>query len=343
VDLAALGWLAALVLAALFAVDRAGSLPRITKGLMPALVGLAAFHAADRRVGRRALAVYFVSVALVSAIGIAIWVEQGHTYTARARGLVGHYMTYAGQLLLAIPVVLGVGLAARERRWRLGAAATAAIALAALAVTFTRSAWVGAFAACALLLGALRPWGLVALAGAAGLAWIFAPGAWHDRLHSIFDPSNPWNRERVIMWKAGLRMFLDHPVTGVGLQDLKSLYLAYRGLGSTEVVGHLHNVPIHIAATMGAIGLAAFAWLYGSLVRAAAVGLAPVRGLAARVRAEGLAAGVRLGVTATLAGFLVAGLFEWNFGDEELLYHLYTLVGMAWASRRWSPPEDART
>jgi len=60
-----------------------------------------------------------------------------------------------------------------------------------------------------------------------------------------------------------------------------------------------------------------------------------VRGLAARVRGGGLAAGVRLGVTAALAGFLVAGLFEWNFGDEELLYHLYTLVGLAWASRLW--------
>jgi len=36
-----------------------------------------------------------------------------------------------------------------------------------------------------------------------------------------------------------------------------------------------------------------------------------------------------------LAGFIVAGLFEWNFGDEELLYGLYTLVGLAWAARRW--------
>jgi hypothetical protein len=49
-----------------------------------------------------------------------------------------------------------------------------------------------------------------------------------------------------------------------------------------------------------------------------------------------LSAGVRLGVTAALVGFLVAGLFEWNFGDEELLYHLYTLVGIAWASRAWT-------
>lgn len=334
-DLPAFGWLAALVLAALFAMDRAASLPRITKGLMPLLVGLAAFHTADRGRGRRALAIYLGVSALVAMLGLGIWVEQGHTYAARARGFAGHYMTFAGQLLLEIPVALGVALTARERRWRWGAAATAVIGFAALAVTFTRSAWVGLFVAFALLLGAVLPWGLVALGALAVAAWVFAPGAWHARLHSIADPANGWNRERVIMWRAGLRMFLDHPFTGVGLQDLKPLYLVYRSSASTEVVGHLHNVPVQIAATMGVVGLAAFAWLYGSLVRAASAALAPGRGFATRLRAEGLAAGVRLGVTAALAGFLVAGLFEWNFGDEELLYQLYTLVGIAWASRAW--------
>jgi hypothetical protein len=30
----------------------------------------------------------------------------------------------------------------------------------------------------------------------------------------------------------------------------------------------------------------------------------------------------------------VAGLAEWNFGDEELLYPLFFMVGLAWAARR---------
>jgi hypothetical protein len=77
---------------------------------------------------------------------------------------------------------------------------------------------------------------------------------------------------------------------------------------------------------MGLAGLAAFAWLYVSLFACA--------GLVRRPRA-GLAAAVRLGVTALLVGFLVNGLFEWNFGDEELLYPLFTLAGIAWAARGW--------
>ena len=48
---------------------------------------------------------------------------------------------------------------------------------------------------------------------------------------------------------------------------------------------------------------------------------------------------MKLGVTAALAGFLVAGFFEWNFGDEELLYPLFTLVGLAWAAGGWEDGE----
>jgi len=55
----------------------------------------------------------------------------------------------------------------------------------------------------------------------------------------------------------------------------------------------------------------------------------------ASVRLAAIPAAVRLGVTALLVGFLVNGLFEWNFGDEELLYPLFVLCGMAWAARGW--------
>jgi O-antigen ligase len=302
---------------------------------MPLLVGLAAWHTTYATHGRRALAVYFAAFAVVSALGLALWVMHGASFASRARGLAGHYMTFAGQLLLFIPVALGVALTARAPRWRWAAAAAALLALAPLAATFTRSAWLGLFVACAVLLGAARPKGL-ALLGVLGIAaWFLAPGAWGARLHSVADPANLWNRERVFMWEAGVRMFHDHPLTGVGLQDLHTLYDQYRSPDSVERAGHLHNAYVQIAASMGVVGLAAFAWLYASLVRTAWGGLRPGAGAHEGVE---LSAGVRLGVTAALVGFLVAGLFEWNFGDEELLYHLYTLVGIAWASRTWVEP-----
>lgn len=333
VNLPWLGWLLALVLAATFAVDRGTSFTRLGKGFMPLLVGLAALHAADRRTGRRALAAYLFASGIVAAIGLGIWVAHGASFDARARGLAGHYMTFAGQLLLEVPVAIGVALLAKEKRWRWGAAAVAAIGIVALAATFTRSAWIGLLVSGAVILGATAPIGLAVLAVLAVAAYFLAPGTYGERLRSVFDLSSKWNAERLHMWDAGLRMFRDHPLTGVGLQDLHALYDRYRSPEAVERAGHLHNVIVQIAATMGVVGLAAFTWLYGSLVTAA------VAGLKAMLKRRGLAAGLKLGVTAALAGFLVAGFFEWNFGDEELLYPLFTLVGLAWAAGRWDEPE----
>jgi O-antigen ligase len=334
VDPAALGWLLALVLAASTAMDRSASFARVGKGLMPLLVGLAALHARERARGERVLAAWLVASGLVAAIGIGLWVAHGASFASRARGLSGHYMTFAGQLLLEVPVALGVALLSTRPRWRWGAGAVAAVGFVALAVTFTRSAWIGLLVAGGVLVGAIVPLGPFALLALAVATYFFAPGAWRARLHSMFDPNHPWNRERVHMWDAGMRMFRDHPWTGVGLQDLHALYDRYRSPDAVEHAGHLHNVFVQIAATMGIVGLAAFTWLFGSLVRAAAAGLRPL------LRTRGTAAGLKLGVVAALAGFLVAGLFEWNFGDEELLYPLFTLVGLAWAAREWDP-EDA--
>jgi O-antigen ligase len=222
----------------------------------------------------------------------------------------------------------------REKRWRRGALACSALASLALVATFTRGAWVGAAAGLVTMVALARPRAIPLLAGVLVLAVVLAPGDYRSRLFSIVNPADPTNRERTLMWEAGGRMFRDHPVTGVGLMDLKPLYERYRSADATERVGHLHSVPVQIAATMGSIGLAAFlALALGLLVCA-------FRGIRRSLRSGGLGAGVRLGVGAAIVAFLVAGLFEWNLGDEELLYPLFTLAGLAWAARDW--PAEAK-
>lgn len=339
VDRAAIAWLLAIALASTFSSEPLHSFSRLNKGLMPALVGLAAFHARDRRLGRRALALYLSAAGVAAAAGLVAWWSHGHGYDWRARGLSHHYMTFGGQLLFEFPVALAVLLLSKSKRWRWGAGVVALLTAIALAATFTRSAWLGVFAASVLIVGAVWPLGVIALGGCAALVWTFAPGEWGARLHGMFDSKSGYNGERLLMWQAGWRMFREHPLTGVGLQDLHALYEQYKLPQATEKVGHLHNAYVQIAASMGIAGLAAFAWLYTSLLRAAAPGVALARRLRER-REDDLAMALRLGVFAALAGFLVAACFEWNFGDEELLYHLYTLAGLAWAARSWGPRES---
>ena len=325
----ALAWLVASALAAWFALDRAASLPRLTKAFFPLLVPLAATHARLSHRGRRAMAVLLVSATLAALFGLGLYVAKGAAWPARAHGAVGHYMTFGGQLLLFVSLAAGVLALERAPRWRLGALLAALAGSAALAATYTRSAWIGLAVSLATLLGLARPRWLPALAAAIVIALALAPASYRARAWSAFDPHDPTNLERTYMWRGGLAMFRDHPLTGVGLEDMKPVYDRYKPPQATERAGHLHSVPVQIAASMGLVGLLAFALLYGSLFVAAG------RGLRRMIAGGGLAAGLRASVVAMLAGFLVAGLFEWNVGDEELLYPLFTLVGMAWAARGW--------
>lgn len=335
VQWAALGWLAAFVLVSTLSIDPAHSFARANKFFMPLLVALAALHARERRAGHRVLAAYLAMGAASAAFGLTQWWAHGHSYAWRARGLSHHHMTFGGQLQLVFPIAFAVALLSRSSRWRVGAIVTTALVGAALAATYTRSSWLGAFAGAGVVLGFVWPLGVAALVVLAVATVLFAPGDFGVRLRHMFDSGYGYNGERLLMWQAGLKMFRERPLTGLGLVDMHGVYDRYKMPGATESVGHLHNAYVQIAATMGVAGLGAFAWLYASLLRAAAPGRAIAKRLRERPE-DALATALRLGAFAALAGFLVAAMFEWNFGDEELLYHVYALAGLAWGSRGWN-------
>ena len=65
------------------------------------------------------------------------------------------------------------------------------------------------------------------------------------------SPDNYANSERVAHWIAGIHMFQDHPLLGVGIGNYQDAYSAYH-LGIFVVpLGHAHNYYINIAAEAG--------------------------------------------------------------------------------------------
>ena len=64
--------------------------------------------------------------------------------------------------------------------------------------------------------------------------------------------------ERLAHWIAGLRMFLAHPILGVGIGNYPDAYPQYFITIFTDPLGHAHNYYINIAAETGSIGLVVY-------------------------------------------------------------------------------------
>jgi O-antigen ligase len=247
----------------------------------------------------------------------------------RPQGTLGHWMTYSGLLMLVIGIAIArVIFGKSDRTW-------AALVLPALgvavALTFTRSAWVGACAGIALLFS-LKDFRLFALLPV--LAAIFiavAPGQITRRYQSMFNMNDPTVRDRYTMLRIGERMVQAHPLTGVGPNMVQRLYVDYKGPdslvgpdGVTHINPHLHNDFLQIAAERGLPALALWLWFVVALMRDLWKRFqAGQRELAATAMA-------------TVVALLTAGLFEYNFGDSEVLMLFLTIVTLPAAAAR--PP-----
>jgi len=71
---------------------------------------------------------------------------------------------------------------------------------------------------------------------------------------------------RTTIWTTSFKIFLHHPVTGVGFNNFGGFYDKYKPKGS-PTFGHAHNDPLNVAANAGIIGLVAFVWLLFSILK----------------------------------------------------------------------------
>jgi O-antigen ligase len=327
-DAAFVAFALAACLAVLFALEPTSDPMPLKKLLLIPSVHLAASTLATPARARAALRLLVAAVALTAAVTSTMFLVQEHAPWDRLRSTT-HYMTLSGLLLLAWPMAANAAWRCDGGRRRLYVFATMVLTLA-LGLTLTRSAWLGmVVAAIALLARQRRRWLAAApVALAAGFALL--PVTQRDRLVSSLDWSHHSQADRFQMWRAGFAMWRHRPLTGVGLGDLQSLYFDYAPAGAVRPYGHLHNNWVQVLASMGGIGLLAFAWLMlqcGRVVHRA--------GQAAR---DGELAALCLGAWGSFWGFQTMGLFEWNFGDVEVTIAFYFLLGALAAAAVATPP-----
>lgn len=285
------------------------------------------------------LAILLLAVARLAKGPIArprpadFWLAGGILAGVAAVGVataLGHSVLATRLFVAALAVVALAAACSESPRTRAAEAAlpflVVPLAAWALVVSQTRSAWVGAGCGLAALAGLalLRVPRLAWAAVAVGGALLFAsPGGLRSRM-TVLDESS---RDRYYMWQAGLDMVLDRPVFGQGPGMVEVVYPRFRWPEAPNPLQpHLHNNLMQVAAERGLPGLVFFLWWVAVAFLAA---LREAQRAAAAARGPGWAAA---GALASLTAVFVAGLFEYNLGDSEVLMLVLLLTAVPFAN-----------
>lgn len=295
----------------------------------PFVTYLAYRHPRMREIGIRAFGLG-VAGAIALGIGGTLMAAQRGEFPGpyRPDGTLGHYMTYAGALMLAIPILMTI----RRGKFAVWHRLLVIGCLMVVGLTMTRSAWIGAALGIAVYAGAswvpgraggARPrssWAsygvpltIAAVVAILLLLSLAGPDALLERGASIFSLENATNVDRMAMAATGLRIIRAHPIFGIGPGLMERVYPAWRVDWAVKQDNpHLHNDVLQIAAERGLLGLGAWVWLMAAL----AIGAWRVLRAAGPYAEGGREARAAL---AMLAAFLTMGMFEYNFSDSEVL------------------------
>jgi O-antigen ligase len=228
----------------------------------------------------------------------------------RITGFMGHYMTQAGILILFCSIALSLFFFLREKvrfLWGIGVL----LALFPLALTQTRSAWIGLIIAVSLIILLYRPKALIIIPIAVGLFFIASPHHIKKRALSIFSLESYSNKLRIEYTKAGIKIIRDFPLLGSGPDTVDMVFQDPKyGLSEDAKRNvHLHNNFTQIAAERGIPAVLAWiaflVWAFISLVRLL------------KNKDPTIYAFTVAGLAAILA-LVAAGFFEYNFGDSEI-------------------------
>ena len=188
---------------------------------------------------------------------------------------IGNSNALGSVLVLLVPLALRKVWRARAGKQRTLWRFYSAIAIANLALTLSRGAWIGLCLACAALLAlSMAHFGL--LSPVPFLAWwdkrtrptrrlVFAASvavmlcllcAAALIIHSFSLPERSANL-RAEIWRSALAQFADAPITGKGLFAFGRHSGPYLSIPPAQSYAHAHNLPLNVAAELGILGLLA--------------------------------------------------------------------------------------
>lgn len=326
-------FIAASTLSTLFAIDRMNSLKDNKEFFIFLLIPLYILVLNNKKRLRLSLYTILASALLSSLIGIVITLKEGVSLDHRLQGFTSHWMTYSGLLMFPFIFFFIYLFYQKKKKERIIIGVTLVPILASILLSLTRSVWVGIFAALGIFLVYYKPKILYAAIPLLIIIVLVMPASVKNRVTSIVDMQNATNKDRFYMAVIAFDIFKDHPITGVGPNNIEKVYDKYKPAEAEQTNLHLHNNFLHILAERGILAL---------LIMTAAF-IAVIVSLVKRIRgSDGLEKTVSVGVLFVFVGFLVAGLFEYNFGDSEIKFLLFYFISIPFLCLPKDAPAEHR-
>lgn len=296
---------------------------------------------------RTALVAFLFSASVVALVALGqVATGLGGTAAEGVRRAQAWYPSPNHLALLlgrGLPFLLAFTLAnsGRDRpplRWLVAGAA--GVVTLAIGATFSLGGWLGTAAGFAAVLYRLRGRRpalavlAVTLLGLIVVTALAAAGILPERL----NPVRGTGAIRVELWAASLRMALDHPLLGIGLDNFVYLYqqVYLREGGASEPnLAHPHNWLLHFWLQLGLAGLIAFCWLLSRCVQLC-------RQLPSRRGLSEDGGWRRAGILGALTVMLVHGLLDNSYFlvDLAFLYWLFLALAVEAGPRRSEADES---
>ena len=265
------------------------------------------------------IALYALGVSLLGTLSLA----------NRASGFFSIYMTLGGFLLVTGLLALSYIFVPTRERKSMWVHVSALLVLTAMMATLSRSAWIGLVVGTAVVAVASgrKKVGLC-LALVAVLVIFIAPHSIRQRVKSMVDPRDKTAVERIYMWRSGIKMFMDKTLLGFGPGRIKDNYARYANPDADQKSpSHLHNNIIHLAAERGVFALGAWIWVWIGYFVLVIRRIRNTRDAPFETRFR------MVGGLAVAAGFLSAGMFEYNFGDSEVVMLVFMAIALPFMGR----------
>jgi putative inorganic carbon (HCO3(-)) transporter len=282
-------------------------------------------------------------IGLVLAVDVVLLGVDGVYQFLSGVSLLSDAVPYKGRItgslphpndLALIPILAPVSLALLTRSSSIWAKSLILggfpFAVATVILSQSRNAWLGLAMGLGILLvfSNTRRWAVTAAAVAVAVfafAYWFGLGQVPERVSRIFEATRD---PRVALWLVAWKMFIESPLIGKGVHTFREFHLPYLEkidlpagiIRDPAAIPWAHNLYLEILAERGVLGMVGF----GVPVLAMLVTLK--RFLKREASPDSRMAA--LGLSASLAVFLVLGLFDLTFLKDWVLLVFCVLAGL---------------